>query len=603
MIAWIVSTNGILTGLTSESSSYSWTVDFGNTVTAENGGSTYFNTGSASGSSYSFSSQNSSGTTSSFHSEFFGDESASTSESATFLDGTSTITVEGSDRFSETVGGITSDSSSGLLTTMQSQTSTTETYVANKTESTQRTSIVSFWTTSQNQSTDPVLFYPETTTANVYSSTLTTEQLVRDATTTISGTMVSSATAFVVQANTSGFDAEIIHYLSSTHSWDGLSAASAVANTATRATLSNLYLTTEAPKIFVNVAFDTDGGAYDVGIPSFSWSNEINYSTQLTTSTATILPLTTVVDSTILPNETATTEGVAKTTTSLSLSANLWSGNSGECSEQSKTTTAIVNVATSSAAAGSSWFGSLSWNAIRTGIATLAATTSTEAAYERNMSQTGSVSTYAEGRASGFTVEKNIALVIPPQPTTAMVQNVRQSKFVPAFAQISTSSGQWFVVERSTFSSASFVRLSRSEGKTAFPKTQDGESYGLSALTYSVESGTSTTTSTASLGVSGGSTTTMLLNAVGLAGGSPNISEFFAYGVSTAGVFKNRIDGQTTTLDVGATTFSESQSLSFFEPITGLVPVAGIGSTALFPVFWAVPRNSTALPPTMPPNA
>jgi hypothetical protein len=461
---------------------------------------------------------------------------------------------------------------------MQSQSSTTQTFVGYRTDITETTAEVYVWTASREQSTESVSFYQTTSTASFYTTTSRTEQLTKDTTTTVGGTMIASATALVVQANTNGPDAEIVYYVSSRGlKFAGLSAASKLAKTATRVTLSNIYSTAAPPKML------------GTQIPSFSWSNaSLSYSTKLTTTIATTAQTTLVTDETILPNGTIATEGETIKTDTTSLSANLWTSNSGECSDQAKTTTSFIHVSTSAAPAGSVWLGSLSWNVPRTRAVSRTETTSTEAAYER--------STASEGSASGVTVVKNIALLVPPQVTTATFQNVRQSKFVPVFAQIASSRGRWFTVEKSTFSSASFAGLSRSQGKTILPESVKGESYGMSALTYSSSSGTSAVSSTAALGVAGETTTACLFGADGAVGGAPNANETFGYGVSGAGAFKNRIGGEAKTLDAGATTFSASQDVSFLEPITGLIPVRGSGSTALFPLFWAAPRNSTALP-------
>jgi hypothetical protein len=637
MIAWAVSTTGILTGYTTASRSQSVSADYGATETSPSGGATTFFTVFGSDSYYAFTSKNSRGTTSSYYFTTAADISSSFTSSSTGLDGTSTTTFTDSGSYYSLFPSSTTESSSGFLATIQSQTSTTETFADNKETTYQTTASISVWTTSQSESSDSVQFYQTTTTIETWTASTHSFQSTRDATTTASGSMIESATALVAQAKTGRPDAEVIYYISSTAlPWLALSAASAIAQTATRITLANIYSTIAAPKITVT----KDENGFEI-VPSFSWSNSSSsYSAQFTTSATATTQTTLVTDSTILPNQTVTSTGQIARTTTTSFSANLWTSSSGSCSGQDSTTTSFSELATSSTAPGSSWLGSLSWNIPRTTTATRAATAPTIAAYVRNMSDAVGLGLtnngYFYNGESGQTADQNIALVVPPQVTTAIVGNVAQAKFVPVFAQIGTSKGQWFTVGASTsfgntftstssgtsgsassdtssttFSTSSpgpsYASVSRSQGTTIFPQTIDGASYGLSRLTYTSQNGSGRTTTTATLGVEGESKTTVIGSIIGIAGGSPNSSEAFAetfaYGVTAAGVFKNRIGGSTTTFDAGATTFTQSQVASFFEPITALVPALGTGSTAMFPVFWAVPRNSTALPPALPPNA
>lgn len=562
MIAWAVSTEGVLTGYTESTSSQ--TFNF-----SEDPGSITF---------FAYTSKNTSGYTTSISQEGFG-----VYESPLYT-----------------------DSGSFFLETIASQTSKTETFSTTKASTFATTSQIQAWTTS-NDENEIIEFYQTSSTTNTWSVSSQSTTSTRDTTTTTNGTMIASATALVVQAKTDAPNAEIIYYASSALSWNGLSAASAVAQTATRITLANIISTIQAPAIIQSI-----------GAQTFSWTNNSStYSLEFTTTEQTTTQTTFVTNETILPNETsADTIGTIKTKTE-SISLDLWSSNSGQIgiigtitfNQSTATTTSIQELKTIYTVPASFCFGSLSWNVLRTNTTSRSLIISTNVGFEGKTSITNEpFFDAAETSESGLRIESNIPLVLPPQVTTDIAQNASQSKFVPVFAQIASSRGQWFTVANSTFNSASFASVSRSLGKTIFPLTttseSSGESYGLSRLTYVSGTGEQATTTTAALGVQGQSTTTAIpASPIGIVGGSPNLSETFAYGVGAAGVYKNRINGNTTSFDAGATTFVQSRPASFFEPVTALVPVVGTGTTAVFPLYWAVPRNSTALPPAMPPNA
>ena len=91
---------------------------------------------------------------------------------------------------------------------------------------------------------------------------------------------------------------------------------------------------------------------------------------------------------------------------------------------------------------------------------------------------------------------------------------------------------------------------------------------------------------------------------IGIWGGSPASGETFANIAATDGVYRNRIGGETSSFRRGATTFSTSLALSSFFPIQGFGPPLGqdVETRPSFG-YWTEARNSTALPPTMPPDA
>ena len=122
------------------------------------------------------------------------------------------------------------------------------------------------------------------------------------------------------------------------------------------------------------------------------------------------------------------------------------------------------------------------------------------------------------------------------------------------------------------------------------------------AAVLSVDGATSkATTKSALIGVAGATQTVALSQPIGNFGGAAGEGETF---VQTAqpGVYKNRINGQTTRFNGSASVVTPglSQSVALWQPIKDVRNLAA--STNANPLAWVEFRNSTALPPAMPPE-
>jgi hypothetical protein len=110
------------------------------------------------------------------------------------------------------------------------------------------------------------------------------------------------------------------------------------------------------------------------------------------------------------------------------------------------------------------------------------------------------------------------------------------------------------------------------------------------------------TTTSASIGVAGSTQTVTLSRPISNFGGTAGAGETF---VQTAqpGVYKNRVDGQTVRFDGSASsiTLGQPQSVAMWQAIKDVRNLAS--STNANPLTWIEFRNSTALPPAMPPDA
>ena len=146
---------------------------------------------------------------------------------------------------------------------------------------------------------------------------------------------------------------------------------------------------------------------------------------------------------------------------------------------------------------------------------------------------------------------------------------------------------------------------------TMFPATNSHRTINGNQITWtsttsailSIDGATSKrTTTSASIGVGGSTQTTTLSGPIGNFGGSAGVGETF---VQTAqpGVYKNRVDGQTTIFDGSASiiTAGQSESVAMWQPLKDVRGL--VSSTNANALTWTEFRNSTALPPAMPPYA
>lgn len=615
MIAWTIPREKVLTGYTQQtagdSSSYS-------ARTTDQRSDTYFATASASGTSTfagsSYTSHGPTGSTTYFSS------SSSVENSVVNALGSS---ASNSDSFSSS--GLTTSS----LFSYVAETSTTESV-----EYTFAVSLTTATTGSGWSYSNSSFFTVETsTTENTTSEqtgTITLDQVTQ------TGTILYGGLAdTIVQAATS----EVIWYYSTISDWSGISAATMHATSITRFTNSPLLITAPTPKVTSSVtgAVNSDGfllfTTEILGNTSHGYSYaDSTYESQYTTTTSTTQG-TTLVSLGELPNytSTATTTDARTTTASFDVTIVYSDESSVEATDGSTRTLSFATVSHDSTP-GTFYSGSgLTWDAPRTTTTVYSLTTtspivlcdvsqsssSTSLVYIETSTDTDGGnsalqfnSTFAGAASSGRTIDQNTYLPQPPICGLTMGNILSQSKFVPRAAKLGTSSGYWFELDVSdTIEDKTYAYQGRSFLTTLMPTTASFVTYNSDSVTFTkstlISGQPATITSSAVAQVSGNSTTTTFASGpIGVWGGSPAEGETFANIAGTDGVYLNRIGGQTSSFRRGATTFSDSLPLSSFFPIQGFGPPLG-ADVETRPSFgyWTEARNSTALPPAMPPDA
>jgi hypothetical protein len=610
MIAWTIPRAKVLTGYTEETAgdSASSTVSSAQTVTGAGGITVSFPaSGTTTTSGISYTSHGASGSTTYF--SFFSSHSTAGTSDSPLYDPTSSA-----ESFTTSSSGITTAS----LISVAAQTSTTTTAEYTFAVSLTTATTGSGWSYSSSS------FFTVSTGATENTTSAQTGTVTLDATTTSSTVLSSGLADTILQAAGS----EVIWYYSSITNWSGITAATDRATSTTRLTISPLVVLTALPKVTASTSQSSTGVA---GNSSHSYSYaDSTYQSQYTTTapTSTISTFVLLGD---LPNETLTfTPTIARSTTE-SFGVTLFYSDASNV-EATDATTRVLSLATVSnnATPGTFYSGSLlTWDAPRTTTTAYSLTTTAPIALcEASQSSTSYTvsgqttdsdfpgnderSSFRSegGYTSGKTIDQNTYLPQLPICGLTMGNILSQSKFVPRAAKVGTASGYWFVLDVSdTLEERTYVYDGRSFLTTLMPTTGQYVTYNSDSITFTkttlISGQSATTTSSAILQVSGNSTTTVFDSGpIGIWGGSPAAGETFANVAGTDGVYRNRIGGETSSFRRGATTFSTSLPLSSFFPIQGLGPPLGqdVETRPSFG-YWTEARNSTALPPTMPPNA
>jgi len=607
MIAWTIPRAKVLTGYTQQTAGDSSSIldtdsyQYGTTLS---GGGSLSRTYTFAGSSHT--SYGATGSTT-----YFSSSSSASSTESNLLNGS---TNSSSDSFFSS--GITTAS----LISVAAQTSTTTTAEYTFAVSLTTATTGSGWSYSSSS------FFTVSTGTTKNTTSGQTGTVTFDATTTSSTVLSSGLADTILQAAGS----EVIWYYSSITNWSGITAATSRATSTTRLTIPPLMVLTALPKVTASTSQSSTGVA---GNTSHSYSYpDSTYQSQYTTTAATST-ISTFVLLGDLPNETGTfTPTIARSTTA-SFSATLVYSDENSV-EATGGSTRILSLATVSdnATPGTFYSGSLlTWDAPRTTTTSYSLTTTAPialcaASQSSNSTSVTTNDTFSDtdgggttsrrtvntagGASSGKTIDQNTYLPQPPICGLTMGNILSQSKFVPRAAKVGTASGYWFVLDVSdTLEERTYAYQGRSFLTTLMPTTGEYVTYNSDSITFTkttlISGQPATTTSSAILQVSGNSTTTVFNSGpIGVWGGSPAAGETFANVAGTDGVYRNRIGGETSSFRRGATTFSTSLPLSSFFPIQGFGPPLGqdVETRPSFG-YWTEARNSTALPPTMPPDA
>jgi hypothetical protein len=607
MIAWTIPRAKVLTGYTQQTAGDSSSIldtdtyQFSNTLT---GGASLSRTYTFAGSSHT--SYGATGSTT-----YFSSSSSASSTESNLLNGS---TNSSSDSFSS------SGSTTSSLFSYVAQTSTTETYEYTFAVSLTTATTGSGWSYSGSS------FFTVSTGTTENTTSAQTGTVTLDATTE-SGTVLYGGLAdTILQAATS----EVIWYYSSMAEWSGITAATSRATSTTRLTISPLAVLTALPKVTASTSQSSTGVAGNTS-HAYSYSDS-TYESQYTTTTTSSKNETTVFLS-ALPNDTTSGTTTAARTTTATLAATLFYSDEGTV-EATDGSTRVLSSATVShdAAPGTFYSGSLlTWDAPRTTTTAYSLTTTAPialcaASQSSNSTSVTTNDTFSDtdgggttsrrtvntagGASSGKTIDQNTYLPQPPICGLTIGGPLSQSKFVPKAAKIGTASGYWFELNVSdTITDVTYAQQARPPLTTVMPTTATVATYNSDSVTFTkstvISGQPATITSSAILQVAGASTTTTISSGpIGVWGGSPASGETFANVASIDGAYRNRIGGETLSFRRGATTFSSSLPLSSFFPIQGFGPPLGqdVETRPSFG-YWTEARNSTALPPTMPPNA
>ena len=502
--------------------------------------------------------------------------------------------------------------------TAQIQTSTTETYerVYDVTTAiTEGGPFNSIWTTSTNtygvdQTSTAFTQTAGTVSTSLGASFVTTTETV-DATTYLSQTITLTALPdTVIQADTKRGDlAEVIYKLTQTISdVTAFSAATAAAVSGTRLTISPSFRTTA--KMAAHSTRPTS-------------SIDLIESTSLfvITNSRTTSVAATTADYVSFPPVTGTLTLVELTTTQSTLGTNYLIFQFAETHGGTTNTVTARDFATYSSFV-TTRIGTLTFHASVQSVSTYTVINTIEAARTESYSDSeagssglimeftqGPVNTeFATFSSSGVTANTVLPTV---RATIGAGGQAQQIKYGTKGANVQGLVGGYITANAtSADDDFAFTELYAFDGAhrlatTMFPATNSHRTINGNQITWtatttailSLDGATSKrTTTSASIGVGGSTQTTTLSGPISNFGGSASVGETF---VQTAlpGVYKNRVDGQTTSFDGSASiiTAGQSQPVAMWQAIKDVRSL--VSSTNANPVTWTEARNSTALPP------
>jgi hypothetical protein len=478
----------------------------------------------------------------------------------------------------------------------------------------------SVWTTSTNtygsDQTSTAFYQTAGTVSTSLGTSFATSTETVDATTYLDQTITLTALPdTVIQAETRRADlAEIIYVLTETISnVTAFSAATTAASSGTRLTISPSFRT-EA-KAQAHSTRETSSIALVESTSLFLMTNSrTSQGTGTFAGYASFPPVT----------FTMTVEGLATTQTALGI--NYLDFQIDETHGGTTNTVTARDFATYSALV-TRRIGTLTFHASVQSVSTYTVIKTIEAAQTESYSDgasgsyggtinlaTGAVQTeYETSSSSGVTANTVMPTV------RAMIGaggQAQQIKYGTSGADVQGSVGGYITANAASEGNVNFADLYALDGghrlaTTMFPATNEHRTIDGDQITWtdttsavlSIDGATSKKTAiTASIGVAGATQTVTLSRPISNFGGSAGEGETF---VQTAqpGVYKNRVNGETTSFDGSASivTAGESPPLAMWRAIKDVRSL--VSSTNANPVTWTEARNSTALPPTMPPYA
>jgi hypothetical protein len=220
--------------------------------------------------------------------------------------------------------------------------------------------------------------------------------------------------------------------------------------------------------------------------------------------------------------------------------------------------------------------------------------------------------TQFEGYSSGTTAhaEGNTSISVPRAVLDA-ASFFGRTKHRTTGAVVGSQTGGWITANASSqgFIFALYALAgSGRNGQVMLPQTNESRTVDSSQITWTLststtaEQGTTTaaTTTSASFGVAGSTSITLDNRPLSVFGGTPGAGQTIVERPG-AGVYKDRIDGTTSTFSEGDVSFTSGQG----QPLRAWFPIRHIGPLQLGPnlnpITWSEHRNSSIfLPPNTP---
>jgi hypothetical protein len=463
----------------------------------------------------------------------------------------------------------------------------------------------SVWTTISEASSIAFVL-TEATSSEWYPEVISQGTTTIESTTYLTQTQSYGEQATVVQANTLlAQNAEIIYTLDPATGWSGYSAATQEASSGTRFTIAPSYLTSQSPVVNGTI-LSTSSVINSVVSGSIQWQG----STTTQTTITTVFPQFTGVVLIQLPLATATRTHFKVITTQRNTDFTVFSQetvtfNIGGVT-RATTSTVIESWGASITTVQRQFADQTFQTTIQTTASTTRASTTAVAASASSSYASSPVVNLTEAAASGVTANCNQYIYGTPQVTVNKGGSFARSKFVTTGAQIGSSRGGWFTAADS-FVLPVALAGGGLRGVTIFPTTYQGNVTAYSnSVTYTKEVGTGTTTSSNSIGLNGNFITTTqntnqsfvnVLPRPVIAGAGLLPQGMTIVDVAGVGVYKDAINGSTTSFSGAATAYTEAQSanISCWQPIVALSPpVVRLERT---PIYWIEPRNLSSPPP------
>lgn len=468
--------------------------------------------------------------------------------------------------------------------------------------------VAPFWTTSLRTSGSVSFYQDEGTVVTVTQVESTTRRATRDTTTTNGETAVGRspfATVYQVESE------EVLYAVSNPlQPWSGFSAASSVAKSGTRTTAYPSYLT--GSKIIV------EGG--QTTTRSFAQS-EYSAAVPVQGSVQTSQAVTIGQAFTILPNLTVAATQTGRTTTNQTISTTLFFENEFDLGydgifrpQQSITTRSAVSWATYPTTV-------FRQSGPQTFQATQKTATSRSESFRVAAIATSAIS-YEVGYLVGLVAVQTIGQTYAAggneiihhggKLRTAIGGNITRHAFSTTGVVLGSQTGGWMSLAGAQSvtlydGAGGFATAYAGDnvgGRTVLPLTNSSLTIDQDSITWTLSTvaaqGEATSTTSSSVVQVAGSSLTTSANTNGrpLHAGAELVGVGATY-VDTPGqgVYRDQINGETTSFIGDATAYTEGQSAQMrrWLPITFLdFPQAGTNAD---PIVWAVPRNSTNLPP------